>query len=251
MEDGVGAIVPPKNWSPDGDIPSEEEIRKTASDAYAAEARRFEKENVDNQANPWDMAPSADGWLAAFYQTLIRIMFQPRIFFRLLSPVQPLGRSLSFFLIICVIQTLVERFWAQVLYSVLSSQAGDDPQMGRMLELLVPENGLPVSLLFRTAILTLQLYIFSLLMCFAYRLVVRERVTFRLVFQILSYGAAPWLLCIVPVLGSLAGTLWGIGCVAIGCKSSLGLTWPQTIVGFLPVFILLAPLLMQLSRLAV
>lgn len=248
-EDGAGAILPPKSWSPGEEIPSEEDIRKTASNAYAAEARRFEQEKGADPNNPWDSAPAPDGWLGAFYQSLLRVMFQPQIFFRFLNPAQRVTRPLCFFLIICIVQTLVERFWAQVIYSVLSGQAGEDPQMERLLELLVPEMALPVSLLFRTAILTLQLYIFSLLICFAYRLVARERVTFSLIFQILAYGAGPWLLCIIPVVGSLAGTLWGICCVAIGCKSALELTWPQTLVGFLPVFILLGPLLMQILRL--
>lgn len=243
-KDGAGAILPPKSWN--SEEPSEAEIRQTASNAYAAEARRFEAEQ--SVPNPWE-EPRQQGWFNAFYQTAWAVMFQPQLFFRYLSPTYGVGRPLGFFLIICVFQTLAERFWGHIIYSWLSGQAGNDPQLGRLLELLAPETGIFIAVLFRTALLVMQLYIFSLLMCLAYRIMVQDRATFRLIFQILAYSSAPWLLCVIPALGTLVGTIWGIACVAIGCKAALDLSWPQTLAGFLPVILLLGPVLLQAVRL--
>lgn len=253
-EEGAGEIVPPRNWQgPE----AEEDIRTVASNAYANEARRFETEQKAAEAslqkelgrNPWAEAPAPDGWLNAFYQTVIRVMFQAPAFFRNLSPQTQLWRPLAFFIIICLVQTLIERGWSGVFYSILASESVNDPHLQNLLKLIAPSGSLLLALFLRTGSLLLQLFVFSVLMYFAYRLIVPAKASFTLVYQVLIYSSAPWLLCIVPGIGSLAGTIWGIGCLAIGCKSALQLSWPQTCVGFLPLIAILAPLLPQLARL--
>lgn len=252
---GAGEILPPKGWRPIQPEHEEEDIRVVAASAYAREQRRFEEEQAREQAdpdasrNPWAEAPAPDGWLAAFYQTVIRVMFQAQAFFARLAPDAAMPRPLIFFVIICVFQTLVDSAWARVFYSVLSYYAEQDPQLAKLLELLAPSGSLIFTLLLRAGAFILQLYIFSLLIYLAYRIVARNRVTFPLVFQILAYGSAPWLLCVVPAAGPIAGTLWGIGCVAVGCKAAMRLNWGQTLVGFLPVLVMLAPIVPQMISL--
>ncbi len=250
--DGVGEIVPPKNWHSEQN--PEEDIRVIASNAYAAEARRFENERSaaleaawrEAGRNPWASAPEPDGWFAAFYQTLIRVMFQAQAFFGNLSPKAQMFRSLAFFVVICVFQTTVDSIWAQAFYSFLSSEGQNDPQLAKLLALLAPSGNLLFTLLVRAGSFLLQIYIFSLLMFLAYRVVARETAAFSLVFQVLAYSSAPWVLCVIPAIGSIAGTIWGIGCAAVGFKAAMRLTWAQTIVGFLPVVFLLAPAISQL-----
>ena len=61
-----------------------------------------------------------------------------------------------------------------------------------------------------------------------------------------SNSSAPMLLCVVPVLGYLAGFIWCLASIAIGCRAAFRLSWAQTIAGCLPVVLLLL-LLLRLS----
>ncbi len=268
-----GAVIPGRDASPpaprtpargahgDGaDVPAqgeeEEDIRETARRAYAREAERFSRADAAPEPspmadgpvpdeNPWDAAPGNGGWLQAFYQTVLRVMFAAPRFFAALRPHMPLGRPLVFYLVICVIQTVVERFWGTMLISALTPSAATDPQLEKLLEMLAPKSDLALSLLLRCGLLVLQLYVFTALMFLAYRIVARERTSFSLIFQIMAYSSAPALLCVVPALGSLAGMIWGLACLAVGCRVALRLNWAQTLFGFVPLALVFGPLLLQ------
>ena len=236
---------------PEHSGPEEEDIRRTASRAYAREAARLEAETVRDSgsrtgANPWEAAPGGDGWLAAFYQTAMRVMFAAPRFFGALNPEAPHLRALSFYLIVCVLQTVVERFWGGMFLSIMAPSAATDPQLEKMLALLAPQTNLAMTLLLRTAFLVLQLYVFSALIHLAYRFVAPGRASFPLLFQVMAYSSAPALLCVIPGLGSLAGMIWGLACMAVGCRAALRLNWPQTLLGFVPVCLVTAPMLLQL-----
>lgn len=256
--------APPTTATRDGQVnahtqqaqPEEEEdIRETARRAYEREAARFSgpEAEADTAAaperqwdvNPWDAAPANGGWLQAFYQTVLRVMFAAPRFFAGLRPHTRQLRPLGFYLVICVIQTVVERFWGSMIISALTPSAATDPQLERLLELLAPKSDLALSLLLRCGLLVLQLYVFAALMFLAYRLVARERTSFSLVFQVMAYSSAPALLCVVPALGSLAGMIWGLACLAVGCRAALRLNWPQTLFGFVPLILAFGPLLLQ------
>lgn len=234
----------------------EEDIRETARRAYTREAERFARADAAQEPsamaddtlpdeNPWDAAPGNGGWLQAFYQTVLRVMFAAPRFFASLRPHVPLGRPLVFYLVICVIQTIVERFWGTMLISALTPSAATDPQLEKLLEMLAPKSDLALSLLLRCGLLVLQLYVFTALMFLAYRIVARERTSFSLIFQIMAYSSAPALLCVVPALGSLAGMIWGLACLAVGCRAALRLNWAQTLFGFVPLALVFGPLLLQ------
>lgn len=270
-ENGAGQILPPKGWrtvpakdasqpqppQPSRDAPEEEEdIRLTASRAYQREAERFqqsqESANSENDEallkqeyisrNPWDDAPGENGWYSAFSATVIRVMLAPQYFFANLNPQSQKFRALFFYLIICVFQTLVEKFWGYALYTMLSPDAAADPQMERLLSLLASDGNLALNVLLRCGFLVLQLYFLTFLMFMIYRVIRPERATYSLIFQIMAYSTAPSLLCAIPILGSIVGMLWGIGCLLVGCKSAMRLNWPQTLLGFLPIIMILAPL---------
>lgn len=247
--EGAGAILPP-------DVNEEVDIRVTASNAYAREAARYRNEREGREAieqmqaarNPWDAAPEPDGWLAAFFRTVIRVMFQAPQFFAGLSSKTRLLRPLSFFIIICVFQTLVERAWGQAIYSFLSSSSAADPQMNELLKLLLPSVSIPMTLLLRTGVMLIQLFVFSFLMYLVYRVLAPGRATWMLVCQAMAYSSAPWVLCVIPGLGSIIGSLWGLGCLAAGCRAALKLSWGQTIAGFLPLLAALLPIFIQIMK---
>ncbi|GHU96675.1 hypothetical protein AGMMS49974_11490 [Deltaproteobacteria bacterium] len=259
------AIVPKSGgFSKDGNdvLPTlneakEEDTRLTASRAYRREASGFKgrvptqtTDDDDDDApsaddNPWETAPRENGWLTAFYQTVMRIMFASPRFFNALRPEEKSMRALVFYLIICVLQIVVERFWGDLLLKFMTPGTTADPQLEKLLTMLAPQASLSTTLLIRTGVLVLQLYFFTSLIHLAYHFLAPDKANFSLVFQVIAYSAAPSLLCIVPLLGSLAGLVWCIACVTTGCRSALRLTWGQTLTGFAPAILVSLFLLMQ------
>lgn len=254
LTQGAGEILPPKGWhsSEDGE---EDDIRVIASNAYAREAKRFAQERHSTQDNSlqnfvpnlWAIAPEPYGWGTALWQTIIRIMFQAPTFFQNLKAIASTGRPLAFFLILCIFQTLVEWGYSIAFLHFLAPDVSQDPNLSRLIELATPWGNIFLTVLLRTGVLVVQLYVFSLLMYLAYRVIVRDKATFTVIFQILAYSTAPWILCVIPAIGSIAGTIWSVGCAAVGCKAALRLDWSQTLIGFLPIIFAFIPLLAQVS----
>lgn len=239
---------------PDSSQEEEEDIRVVASRAYAAEAERFEREqrngegrrHLERARNPWDGAPAPDGWITAFYQTILRVMFSASTFFAGLKLQCIQWRPLLFFMLICVIQACLERLWSELFIFMLSSVAVTDPQLENMLRMLSPRNDFALNLLIRCGMMALQLYVLSFIMYLVYRILVPQRVTYALVFQIMAYSAAPAILCLVPIIGSIAGWIWSLACLLVGCKAALDLDWPRVLCGFIPLILLFAPVFLQI-----
>ena len=230
---------------------------RNASAAYARESSRFENDREDNQddgqhgpANPWDAAPEPDGWISAFYHTCMRVMFGAHNFFAHMRAESSQVRPLVFYLIISVIQVIIERVWSGIFLSLMAPSAASDPELEKMLILLSPQLSLPMTILIKTGVSVVQLYVLTALMHFTYGFITGKRPDFSLVFQVAAYAAAPALLCVVPLLGSIVGFIWMVACVLVGCRTALNLTWPQTLMGFAPVVLLLAPLLLQVMKAA-
>ncbi|WP_027180972.1 YIP1 family protein [Desulfovibrio desulfuricans] len=230
---------------------------RNASAAYARESSRFENDREDNQddgqhgpANPWEAAPEPDGWIPAFYHTCMRVMFGAHNFFAHMRAESSQVRPLVFYLIISVIQVVIERVWSGIFLSLMAPSAASDPELEKMLILLSPQLSLPMTILIKTGVSVVQLYVLTALMHFTYGFITGKKPEFSLVFQVAAYAAAPSLLCVVPLLGSIVGFIWMIACVLVGCRTVLNLTWPQTFMGFAPVVLLLAPLLLQVMKAA-
>lgn len=226
---------------------------RAASEAYAREAARFENGDEDGQrvpANPWDAAPEPDGWIPAFYHTCMRVMFGAHNFYEHVRADTPQVRPLVFYLIISIVQVIIERVWSGIFLSLMSPSAASDPELEKMLILLSPQLSLPMTILIKTGVSVVQLYVLTALMHFTYGFITGKRPEFSLVFQVAAYAAAPSLLCVVPLLGSIVGFIWMVACVLVGCRTVLNLTWPQAFMGFAPVVLLLAPLLLQVMKAA-
>lgn len=236
----------------------EEDIRLTASRAYAREAGRLRDGAAPARQDaaesmPWDAAPEKDGWLAAFYQTIMRVMFDAPRFFRMLNPAAQVLRALAFYLIVAVIQIVGVRIWGGMLQTLMAPSAATDPQLGKILAMLAPQTNLAITLLYSMAELTLRLYLFTAVIHLSYRLIAPQRSSFALIFQVLAYASAPGLLYVIPLLGPVAGMIWNVACVVVGCRAALNLTWPQTLMGLGPLALLLlliGPLFLQLTAAA-
>ena len=199
---------------------------------------------------PWETAPEPDGWLPAFYHTCMRVMFATQRFFSQVRPDGSQMRALIFYLLVSVVQVVVERVWSGLFMSLMAPSAASDPQLEKMLILLSPQMSLPMIVLIKTGMSVIQLYVLSALINFTYGFVRGRRADFGQVFQVLAYAAAPTLLCVVPLLGSLVGFVWMVACVLVGCRAALRLTWPQTLMGLAPVILLIAPLILQIFQAA-
>lgn len=266
----AGAIVPGRGPSPDsspddaaeapeanapaegGSLPTPAAAAETddADCPAAAEDRDACDAEALTVGNPWEAAPRPNGWLSAFYQTCMRVMFSAQAFFSRLSPDAPQGRALLFYVLVSVAQAVVERFWAGVFLSLLAPNAATDPELAKMLEVLTPQISLLLVVLLKTGVAVAQLYVLTVLLQICYGLVTGRRPPFSLLLQVAAYSVAPSVLCVVPLLGSLAGWVWMLACLLVGCRTVLHLTWGRTLLGFLPVILLLAPLLLQLVSLA-
>ncbi|WP_300718182.1 YIP1 family protein [uncultured Desulfovibrio sp.] len=198
--------------------------------------------------NPWEMAPAPSGWLVAFYRTSMRIMFGAPAFFTCLRPHRRSLRALGFYLIVSIVFSAVQLLWLRGMTNVLV-EGGLDPQMQQMLlnNPLINES-MFLFMLKQVAFVTLQLYAQSALLYLMFRLILRDKPEFDLIFQVSAYGSAPILLCVIPVLGSLTGIVWSLACSLIGYKTVLRLDWGQTLLGYAPVFLLEFFLLLQMIR---
>lgn len=254
---GVGAILPSQTWR-DAEAPSDAEIRDAARQAYEAEASRFNPAAPAPSAgatrlappNPWQSAPEPNGWLDAFYQTLLGAALRPAYFFASVKGSSSWGRPLAFFAIISGLQIVIERIWGEIIFAWLGGSGQPDPQLAEFLAALAPGRDLLAVMALRLASMLFQLVIFSALLYAGYRLLAGGKAAFNVIFQILCYSSAPWILCVVPGLGNLAGAVWGVWCLAVGCKTALGLSWAQTWAGFLPLLLVCIPMLAQLFALA-
>ena len=192
------------------------------------------------RANPWDKAPGCIGWTASFYQTVMRVMFSAPRFFASLAPDAEMKRPLIFYVILCAVQTVIEAFWGRTLVSVLQPAASGDPQLEALLSMLTPPMNLAMSLLIQTGLHVLQIFFFAFLIALICRFIAPGRAHFSLVFQVFAYSAAPSLLCVVPILGSIVGSLWCLGCLVVGLRHALTLNWAQTAACLAPIFLLMA-----------
>ncbi len=194
--------------------------------------------------NPWEN-PERTGYFSAFYQTVLRVLFSAPRFFAGLMPQGSQKRALLFFVIIGLLQITFERFWGDIISEALAPAAADDPQLQTMLNMLTPQSSYSLALLLGGALNVVEIFFTTTVYYVLFRFITPQRADFNLIFQVVAYGAAPMLLCLVPALGSVVGYVWTIACTAVGCRYALRLTWGQTLLGILPMYLIGVPLLLQ------
>jgi len=236
--------LPRQGLSNDEYIEEGENTRKAANNAYESESRRKVEQEINDSFgidNPWENA-QREGYISSFYQTAVRIMFFAPRFFAGLSSDISLLKPLLFYILVVVLQVLINTFWANTLFQYMANTADKNNEVHTLLSYIVDSN-LPMTLLIKTAFSVIQLYVSSVVYYMAFSIVVKDRVSFTLIFQVVAYSIAPLLLSVVPLLGSLAGMVWAIACSFIGCRYALRLTIMQTALALAPIYMLILPLL--------
>ena len=212
---------------------------------------RQQEEQPENspEINPWAACTSFGEMPQALYLTCLRVMLSARIFFSSLRP-GPFTRAFVFFIAIGLFQVLVEQLWTVLFFDYLMpADQLADPQLKHLADMMV-QNGQGINVLtgmfLRIGIITIQLFFFSSVLYISWRLIVRRRIPYSLIVQVLCYASAPLILCILPGIGMVAGLFWSCAVTFIGLRWALRLTWTQTILGMAPLLALILVSYMQI-----
>ena len=203
--------------------------------------------HADETDVPWE-EPRRYNPLMALYQTILRVMFNaPRFFAALPASNGKLTRPLAFYLILGLFQTLVERMW-YLMSLEASAPSITDPKLQELLGDVAQSMSLPLTILMAPVMLAVQLCFFASVFYLMLRLVQPENVRFRSVFRVIAYSAAPTVVCVVPLIGPIAGSIWfGVSCF-IGCKYALRLPWSRTGLALGPLYLIAFAIGLQLVR---
>ncbi len=234
---------PPRRERGDADE-DDEEMRRQAAQAYRRAAELPPLKEGEALDNPWENP--VDGYLAAFYQTVVRVLFAAPRFFAGLRPQPRLTRPFVFAVAVGLVQITAWRIWLSVFAGILAPHMADDPQASQLITMFTTEVSIPYLVLLHLAMVSMELVLAACLYYMMFRLVIQDKVNFSLLFQIAAYSSAPAVLGIVPLLGSLIGFFWAIGCSFIGCRYALRITWLQTLMALGPLYFIVFPLLLQL-----
>ena len=174
-------------------------------------------------AVPWEH-PAAHGWIAAFMGTLHGVMFRGPAFFTRLSAYGSLGPGYLFFLIMGYVAILGSLLWSQAMAALLPGAVHG----------LAERIALPVLLLLAPIALGLMLLFVAGFIRVILLLLAPEKSEFPLVYRVVSYSMAPFVLSIVPFVGPVIGAAWFVAALIIGCRNALGLSWRLAVFAPLP-----------------
>ena len=196
---------------------------------------------------PWEQ-PQRYNPLMGLYQTILQVMFNtPRFFAGLPATFEGLARPLAFYVIVGLFHTLVDRMWY---LSSLEAAAPTitDPKVQELIGNVTQSLNLPMTLILTPGILAIQLFFFSSIFYLMLRLVQPDHAQFRTIFRVIAYSAAPTIVCIIPVVGSLVGSVWFALCCFVGCKYAMRMPWSRTALALGPLYLVAIAIGMQLFR---
>lgn len=155
---------------------------------------------------PWERLDTF-GFFSGIWETIKRAMLKPAIFFHSM----PLGRGqikpLIFYLLIAGFQIVMQMLWDM---SGIGTHATSEAGIaGTMI--------LEGSLLF-LMILPVLLYFVAALMHLSMKLVGVATRGFEGTFRALTYGSAPMILVVIPMIGPLIGAIWSLVVTFLGYK---------------------------------
>lgn len=213
-----------------------DEARNDGETPISPNRKRRPRPVAEDDGNPWDMAPRPAGYLSAFYQTTLRVMFGAGRFFAHLNPEAPQLRALLYAMIITLIMLGSQYLWLSMSLEMLEQAAPADAPLMILIRFAL-DHPLFYTLI-SLASFVFQIYIASALLFLGFRLIGVKHAAFYIIFQVVAYSTAPLLLCIIPVLGPQVGLIWSLACLVNGCRMALQIDWPRTLLGFAPLVLL-------------
>lgn len=184
----------------------------------------------------WETAPLNQMFIA-FYQTVLQILFAaPAFFTRVGASTASLLRPCVFYVLIGTFQSVVQHFWLLARLNELASM--QDPRVQASLDSITQSLSLPLLLISMPPLLMVQLLFYAAMFNLMIRLVRADRANFSVTLRVVAYSAAPGILCVVPVVGTYAASLWFAFCCFVGCKHALNLDWQRTALAIVPLYVL-------------
>ncbi len=196
-----------------------------------------QKQEIDFSLIPWEHPEKFD-FFSSFYQTVIRVMFHaPRFFSTIADANSSLLRPLFFYILLRLFQMLMDGMWFMISFRAIEPSITES-SVHVLLNTLVQEMTLPLTLLITPITFSIQLYIYTFFFYIMVRLVQPEQTKFTTIFRVIAYSIAPTIVCIIPIAGSLLGSIWfSISCF-IGCKYALKLSWGKTTLALAPLYLI-------------
>lgn len=182
---------------------------------------------------PWEN-PALHGWLKGFMATVHGVMFRAPEFFARFSGAGSLAPGYLFFLVLGYISILGAIVWSQAATALL-------PELP---SLLSQQMSLPVLLLLAPVALGLMLLFVTGFIRLGLRLFEPAKADFALIYKVVGYSVAPFVLSVVPFVGPPLAALWFIASLMLGCRYALGLSWKLAVsMPLLPAVMLLGGLI--------
>jgi predicted Zn finger-like uncharacterized protein len=168
--------------------------------------------------------PAVHGWCRAFMSTLHGALLRSPAFFSRFSVGPPSGLGYLFFCIMGYVAILGDAFWRQALTALLPGTLPASPAgIALPVVLLLAPVALGLALVGACGCMRLFLLAFA-----------PEKADFFLIYRVVCYATAPFLLSIVPVIGPIIGAAWSVILLVIGCRHALGLSWKLAVIAPLP-----------------
>lgn len=173
-------------------------------------------DDADTQAGdiPWEN-PAKYGWVRGFMQTIRGVMFDAPVLFSCIRPAGSLAPGYLFFLALGYLSSIATVAWGQAAAILLPGVfALPGAPMALPALLLLAPVALGLMLLFVTGCIKVVVSLFA-----------PDKAIFPVIYRIVSYSVAPFLLSIVPFVGPVVGALWFLVALILGCRHGLGLSW--------------------------
>ena len=257
-----GPVAPESsNAEAKAEEPSQEKPSEAQSEPKSAEARDDQSDRQEDApaeaparrrdgipaGAPWE-SPEYYGFVGSFTRTLLGTLFHAPEFFRNVKCQFSVIRPILFYVLLSVFQVLCARLWSIKALRELSATT-TDPQTLAMAEQLMQSMNMPLMLLITPFFSILQVVFLAGVYHLMIRMVQPDRADFATTLRVVCYSAAPLVLCLVPMVGSVIATAWSVACVFIGCRYALRLSWLRTVLALLPLYILELAVITQIPAL--
>lgn len=187
---------------------------------------------------PWERLDKY-GFFPGLWETIKRAMFQPAAFFQSMPVGSGQIKPLIFYLLIAEFQIIMQMLWGMT--GMGSDVTGDAGVAGMNTMML---------LLFYPLLMTILLYLMAFLVHACLHLVGGVSRGFEGTFRALTYGSAPMVMVLIPMIGPLVGAIWSLIVTFLGYKHIHRTTTAKVLLAMLLPLILLGLLLVIILAIA-
>jgi predicted Zn finger-like uncharacterized protein len=165
------------------------------------------------QGAPWEHLDEV-GFFPGFIETLKQVMLHPIRFFRDTAFTPGIGKALVFYLLIAEVQALAQFFWQMTGVIPMMGESAGEAALG----LGMIGMGSALILIFYPILLTMMLFFVVGLNHLCLHIFRAASQGFVGTFKAVTYGSAPMVLAVFPLVGPLVGALWTMVTTFFGYK---------------------------------